>query len=130
LNNAWSLWEVFVCPSSQIVVSVEVFVFAMEGHLDDDNDLEDTSTVAEDVLDGAVGLGLPHNVDLEAGVEFDDASFGPGCASTSRVFSSGTTQLLENLYASGMNGWGSAHTGDIEMAISATSLKLSQIKVI
>ena len=39
------------------------------------------------------------------------------------------TEKLEALYSRGMNGWGKAHKSEIDVAMTSTGLKLSQIKV-
>lgn len=44
-------------------------------------------------------------------------------------FSAQTNQILENLYARGMNGWEKAHTSEIEEALSSTDLDLPRLQV-
>lgn len=39
------------------------------------------------------------------------------------------TEKLEALYYKGMDSWGKAHKSEIDVAMTSTGLKLSQIKV-
>ncbi len=44
-------------------------------------------------------------------------------------FSEEAVSILEQLYSSGMNGWGADHSQVIGVAVNSTGLTLSQVKV-
>ena len=46
-----------------------------------------------------------------------------------KPFPKDVTEKLEALYSRGMNGWENAHNSEIDVAMTSTGLKLSQIKV-
>ena len=61
---------------------------------------------------------------------YSDVERSPGPPLPKRrgqLFPRRTTEILEGLYARGMNGWGKSHTSQIEEALDLTGLELSKI---
>ena len=53
----------------------------------------------------------------------------PNCGSATRPFPEEITTVLEDLYRSGMDGWGKKHEESIHSAVARTGLSLNQVKV-
>ena len=61
--------------------------------------------------------------------EDDDLGAERATLESGKPFPKDVTEKLEAFYSRGMNGWGKAHKSEIDVAMTSTGLKLSQIKV-
>ena len=59
----------------------------------------------------------------------DDDPGAERALESEKPFPKDVTEKLEALYCRGMDGWGKAHKSEIDVAMTSTGLKLSQIKV-
>ena len=61
--------------------------------------------------------------------EDDDLGAERATLESGKPFPKDVTEKLEAFYSRGMDGWGKAHESEIDVAMTSTGLKLSQIKV-